>query len=192
MNKFDSTQYWIDRYKNGGDSGKGSYGIFGKLKSEFLNNFIERYEIKNVLELGCGEGDHLKNIPSSVEYLGHDVSDLIVKKNRKQFPNLKFTSSKNIKGKFDLTLSMDVILHLIDDEVYKDYMKNLFSKSKKYVIIYDADQDTTSFKMAPHNKYRKFTKDIPEEFKLISKFENPHKGENTKADFYVFRKNTDN
>jgi hypothetical protein len=65
-------------------------------------------------------------------------------------------------------------------------MKDLFRLSKKYVIIYSPDRDQIFSGI--HNKFRKFTSDVPKEFKLIELINNPYKGEYTQADFYIFKK----
>jgi len=187
---FNSDKYWEDRYKNGGNSGVASYGIYAEFKSDIINNTIKEYNIQNMCELGCGEGEHLNNI--TIDYTGYDVSKNVIDRNIKKYKgknNLLFTNdldSINSK-KFELTLSMDVILHLINDDVYYSYINNLFMLSDKYVIIYENDNDY-SIGMAKHNKYRKFSNDIPKNFKLINKINNPYKGKDTKADFYIFQK----
>ena len=37
---------------------------------------------------------------------------------------------------YELSLSLDVIYHILDDNEYKKYMEDLFKFSNKYVIIY--------------------------------------------------------
>ena len=41
----------------------------------------------------------------------------------------------------DLALSLDVIYHLVEDNVFEHYMQMLFKASNKYVIIYASDTD---------------------------------------------------
>lgn len=41
----------------------------------------------------------------------------------------------------DLTLSLDVIYHLIEDNVFFTYMDRLFDSSTKFVIIYSLNTD---------------------------------------------------
>lgn len=187
MNKFNSKQYWIDRYRlHRGNSGAGSYGIYAEYKAEIINNFLIQNNITTVLELGCGDGNQLSLLKPK-KYYGYDVSLLVVENNKIRFPNFIF--STNIDDfttmKYDLTLSMDVILHLIEDEVYEEYVNLLFSLSNNYVIIYSPDEDKDFHN---HCKFRTFTRDVPKEFKLIKKIINPHKGINTDADFFIFKK----
>lgn len=84
-----------------------------------------------------------------------------------------------------MVLSLDVIYHLIEDNNYYEYMKNLFFFSKKYVIIYSTNNNNNW--LSEHCKNRIFMNDISNNFKLINKIDNPLKGENTQSDFYFFK-----
>jgi hypothetical protein len=87
---------------------------------------------------------------------------------------------------------MDVIYHLIEDEVYEQYMDNLLDVGAEYLIIYSPDFNNDNF--APHVKARKFTdnKRLQEEYKLMLHHPNDYSTRNYKdgsfADWYVFRK----
>ena len=86
-----------------------------------------------------------------------------------------------------LALSLDVIYHLIEDDVFELYMKHLFSSSNRYVIIYSTDYD--EFTPFLHIKHRKFTEWIENnlpDWELIGYIENKYP-EETDADFYVYR-----
>ena len=183
-NKFSSKEYWIKRYDNGGNSGVGSFGQIAEYKASIINDFIEKKDLKSVLELGCGDGYQLSLFNVKL-YNGYDVSNKVVKDNQIKFSNYKFSTNIEDFTKQDLTISLDVILHLIEDSVYEDYMKMLFNMSNKYVIIYSANIDKD---FGNHCKYRNFTKDIPNNFKLIEKIENPFKGLDTQSDFYIYEK----
>ncbi|CAD7975624.1 unnamed protein product [Amoebophrya sp. A25] len=39
-------------------------------------------------------------------------------------------------GRFDVTLSMDVLYHLVEDDVYNSYIADLFGRARRYVIIF--------------------------------------------------------
>ena len=72
-----STEYWNDRYLNGGTSGQGSYGRLAEYKASFLNSLVSRYDIETVIELGCGDGSQLQLFEFK-SYLGFDVSQRAV------------------------------------------------------------------------------------------------------------------
>ena len=39
---FKSSNYWESRYKNGGNSGAGSYNQIAKFKTKIINDFIKK------------------------------------------------------------------------------------------------------------------------------------------------------
>lgn len=193
-----SPLYWDFRYKTGGNSGSGSYGRLARFKAEVINNFIEKEDIQNIIEFGHGDGNQLKLFKCK-EYTGIDVSKTVVNKCKKMFADdtsKKFYHTSEMPNIYaDLCLSLDVIYHLIEDDIFEEYMSNLFFHSKKYVIIYSSDKETPC--KAKHVKHRKFTawvqKHIPE-WKLINFIENRYPtGEsdannNSFANFYIYRK----
>jgi hypothetical protein len=92
-------------------------------------------------------------------YTGIDVSEFIISKCKEIFKDDKtktFIHVDNIDNelKAELVLSCDVIYHLIEEHVYKEYMEKLFSMSKKYVIIYAKNENINH---AVHVKFRKFS-----------------------------------
>lgn len=161
-----SARYWNERYVNGGDSGAGSYNRLAEFKAQIINEFVEKNHIKTVIEWGCGDGNQLSlaNYPS---YIGYDVSPYAIKICSNKFKkdsSKKFICSKSLFFKptiAELSLSLDVLYHLIEDDVFDKYMKQLFSSSKKYVIIYSCN-DTDHVTEAIHVKHRKFTQWIAE------------------------------
>lgn len=182
--KFNSKEYWENRYKSGGNSGAGSQGIIAEYKAQIINEFVEKNNIQTVCELGCGDVQFmLYNIP---EFTGYDVSKFIIERNKVNFKQYKFTDSIGELDSYDLTMSLDVILHLIEEDVYQEYMKNLFRLSKKYVLIYSPNRNEILGGI--HNKYREFLPDVPHDFNLIEFINNPHKGTLTQADFFIFKK----
>ena len=73
-----SEEYWEKRYALGKSSGVGSYSKYAVFKAEILNNFVEMYNIKTVIEYGCGDGNQLK-LAKYPHYLGFDVSSTAIK-----------------------------------------------------------------------------------------------------------------
>src|SRR5580704_5652224 len=68
-----SDQYWNDRYRNGGNSGPGSYNRLAYFKAEVLNQFIRDRGVEKVIEFGCGDGAQLR-LAEYPSYIGVDVS----------------------------------------------------------------------------------------------------------------------
>ncbi|PWL37268.1 hypothetical protein DKG77_16695 [Flagellimonas aquimarina] len=194
-----SKQYWEDRYKVGGNSGAGSYNRLAKFKAEIINSFVTEKNIETVVEFGCGDGNQLKFFRLK-SYTAYDVSNTIIEKCRETFKNDTSTSFFHVseyQGQtFDLSLSLDVIYHLIEDETFFQYMNNLFNASSNYVIVYSSNT-TENEETAVHVKHRKFTDWVEQnkpDFKLIKHVPNkfPFDKRNPKttsfADFYIFKK----
>jgi hypothetical protein len=153
-----SAQYWETRYREGGNSGAGSYTFFAEFKSEILNQFVLKYSVQNVMEFGCGDGNQLM-LAKYPHYTGFDVSNTAITKCKEAFKNdtsKEFYSMGAYKGeKAELVISLDVLYHLIEDDVFEKYMKTLFNASKRYVIIYSSDMEG---QIDEHVKHREFTK----------------------------------
>lgn len=154
-----SGQYWDDRYKLGGNSGAGSYNRLAEFKADILNKFVKDHAVNSVVEFGSGDGAQLK-IADYPNYIGYDVSHTAVAHSRALFkddPTKQFRHVGDLTPvQADLTLSLDVIYHLVEDGIFDSYMKRLFETSSRFVIIYasNIDQPDTG---ASHVRHRRFT-----------------------------------
>ena len=74
---FDSGRYWEQRYLSGDNSGSGSYNRLAQFKAEVLNDFVEKNNVSEVVEWGCGDGNQLK-LAKYPRYTGFDVSQKAV------------------------------------------------------------------------------------------------------------------
>ena len=194
-----SEAYWIKRYQQGGNSGAGSYHQLAAFKGEVLNSFVARHPIATIIEFGCGDGNQLKYLDFPA-YLGFDVSEVAIGQCRQLFqndPSKQFLLvSQAANHRADLTLSLDVIYHLIEDDTYRAHMASLFAASTHYVIIYACDDDQPA-NYAPHVKPRKFTEWVTKnrpDFRLIEHIPNRFPLEAGKtdttsfSDFYIYQK----
>jgi len=195
-----SNNYWEKRYKRGDNSGSGSYNNLAEFKGEVINEFVAKNNIRNVIEFGSGDGNQLKYFHFN-NYVGYDVSETAVSICRDLF---KGDQTKHFKlmntyqdEKAELTLSLDVIYHLVEDDVYKAYLERLFLASIQYVIIYSSNSDDHENNgKVPHVKHREFTGWVQknaQEFKLIEHIPNKYQyngdgSTTTYADFYIFKK----
>lgn len=192
--------YWENRYLGDRDSGPGSYGRLADFKAEILNSFVQENNIKTVIEYGCGDGNQL-SLANYPKYTGYDVSKKAIAICKEKFSDdinkeFKVISSKNATyQKAELTLSLDVIFHLIEDEVFNNYMKRLFETSTNYVIIYSSNYEAS---VAKHVRCREFTKwiasNVSNTWTLFQKIDNRYPMDeddpkNTSfADFYIYKK----
>lgn len=159
-----------------------------------LNKFVATHEIHTVIEFGCGDGNQLILVKYP-HYLGFDVSNTAILKCRELFKSDKqktFRLMSEYKGeKADLVLSLDVIYHLVEDNVYEHYMRTLFEASNRYVIIYSSNRDDNHGYEGVHIRHRKFTRWIQENLqnpKLVEHIPNryPYKGDYRKGSFSEF------
>jgi hypothetical protein len=200
-----SKLYWEQRYIHGGNSGAGSYGELAEFKAKIINNFIKLNRIQSAIEWGCGDGNQLSLINYPF-YVGVDVSRKAIKLCEQKF---RTDSTKKfyiyddairlkVKQKYYLSLSLDVIFHLIEDNIFNDYMNNLFLSSKKFVVIYSSNSDEL-VDSAPHVKHRKFTNWIRDNqgkdwflLKIIKNkypMDRDNPLETSFSDFYIYQKN---
>ena len=191
-----SADYWELRYKKKGNSGSGSYGQLAEFKANTLNNFVKENKISTVIEFGCGDGNQLR-FADYYSYIGFDVSETCVHQckkifkddNSKQFFHLREFNNHQA----ELTLSLDVIYHLIEDQVFNTYMKNLFESSTRYVVIYSSNFDQYEGFHVKHRKFTDWVNKNAKQYKLIKKITNKYPysvaDDNTSfADFYFYKK----
>lgn len=194
-----SKKYWEERYASGGNSGVGSYDKFAVFKAEIINTFVARHEVISVIEFGCGDGNQLE-LANYHRYLGLDVSETVITLCKEKFAfdaNKTFKLMKEYNEEVaDLSLSLDVIYHLVEEEVFNDYMRALFKAASRYVIIYSSDSDDNAGCEGSHERHRRFTKWIQEnvsDWKMLDHIPNryPYKGDyktGSFADFYIYEK----
>jgi SAM-dependent methyltransferase len=189
--QFRSSDYWESRYAKGGNSGDGSYGQFAQFKADTLNDFVSVNKVESVVEFGCGDGNQL-SLAKYPHYVGIDVSPTAVARCRelfredssKQFWTPEEIQSPSIKG--DLVLSLDVIYHLVEDEVYNRYMRSLFAAANRFVIIYSDNQESEDKERHVH--HRKFTESIEKNeqgWRLLNRIPNRL---GSWSDFWIYEK----
>ena len=193
--------YWTRRYASGGNSGAGSYGKFAEFKAEVINGFVAESGVHSVIEFGCGDGAQLE-LARYPEYIGFDVSTHALDRCRARFgsdPHKKFALTTDYANeRADLTLSLDVVYHLVEDAVFDAYMRRLFGSANRYVIVYSSNYDERADTAVPHIRHRDFVKWVSRnclDWALLSHIPNryPYEGDHsagTFADFYVFARNS--
>lgn len=195
----DSERYWIDRYRDGGNSGPGSYLQLAEFKAEIVNAFVCENNVATVIEHGCGDGNQLL-LAKYPSYLGFDVSPKAIQLCRRKFrhDNSKrfMLSSEYSNEAAMLTLSLDVIFHLVEDGAFVSYMTRLFKSSQRFVIIYSSNTDENQVDQPAHVRHRRFTDWIESElheWELTRYIRNQHPfaGDprtGSFSDFYFFAK----
>ncbi|OJY86100.1 MAG: hypothetical protein BGP23_04705 [Lysobacterales bacterium 66-474] len=158
----ESSKYWEDRYRLGGESGEGSRGMNAEYKASVINRFIAEHDVRSLIEFGCGDGVQLDMFNASA-YIGVDVSRTVIQQCRTRFSNdasKRFILTNDYVGEGgDLSLSLDVIFHLVEDPVYNTYLERLFAAAERYVLIYSTSTDLRDTGV-PHVRHRDVAADV--------------------------------
>jgi cyclopropane fatty-acyl-phospholipid synthase-like methyltransferase len=193
-----SSSYWEQRYRRGGTSGAGSFGRLAEFKADTLNGLVARMGIESVIEFGCGDGAQL-SLAAYPRYVGIDVARSSISACRRRFAGdatKRFYLTRERPadlGRFDLVLSLDVIYHLVEDNVFDDYLHSLFAHAGRFVVIYSSNKFDASD--APHIRHRLFTSWIETHAPQWRKtgylpnkypFDPAQPAETSFADFYFF------
>ena len=192
-----SENYWENRYRRGGHSGAGSYNRLAEFKAEVVNEFVAAHAIESVIEFGSGDGAQLA-LAKYPHYTGVDVSATVLESTRRMFADdasIRFLHTTDVTGndRAELALSLDVVYHLVEDDVFDGYMRQLFGAATRNVIIYASNEDKPW--PDPHVRHREFTKWVERhqpEFVLTRTIPNAYPysdrdpDSTSFADFYVF------
>ena len=194
---FHSSRYWEDRYRAKGNSGAGSYGVFAEYKAEVINKIVAEKGVRSVIEIGCGDGNQASKLNVG-KYLGVDVSKTAIARCKDIFrgdATRRFVHLSNLKKQTaDLTMSLDVIYHLVEDEVFEAHMRLLFERADAYVLIYSTNIDKQEG-LGRHVRHRRFTEWIEQHIPgvvLVETIKNQLPAEafspgDLPADFFLYR-----
>ena len=189
-----SQRYWEHRYAQGGNSGAGSSGVLAEYKAGVLNAFVETHGIQTVVELGCGDGQQLL-FAKYPAYTGLDIAPSAVARCRDLFSgdaNKPFgiydpEHFEPADFQADMAISLEVIFHLTEENVYQLYMQHLFALAQRWVVVFSSDEADRTSGIFPHFRQRKFSDDVPEGWVLRERIKNPHR-ERSVSDFFVFER----
>lgn len=200
-----SAEYWERRYARGQTSGVGSRGEIAEYKATYLNAFVQEHDVESVIEFGCGDGYQL-GLAEYPRYIGVDVSPTVLRSCVEAFgddPTKSFFgySTGGFSDRLgllrsDLAMSLDVVFHLVEDDVYDQYMRDLFAAATRYVIVFSPDGSLPGgLESAPHVRGREFTRWVSQhapQWRLAHVEPSPFDTEGelrTAAQFHVFELN---
>jgi len=167
-------EYWEKRgqvYKK-----EYEYSESSKRQEKVLVEYLKSLSFDSVLEFGCGFGRItkivLENFPIK-KYVALDLSadQLLNAKNLcKEFDNVTFVQSTiqdfNPDEKFDIVLGIEVLLHVLPDEI-NDVIRKLVNHTNKHLVHVDWYENTPPKIRSPHNFIHNYKK-IYENIKSIS------------------------
>jgi SAM-dependent methyltransferase len=201
---FDPTIYWQWRYRAGGNSGAGSRGRLADFKAAIVNDLIAANRVRTMIDFGCGDGVQMAMLGAAqadLEYLGVDVSPEALAFCRSRAggdPRRRFMDWADFIAEIslpvaDLTISMDVIYHLTDDEIFHTYLDHLFGCARQLVLIYASNLEARPLDI--HVRHRRFTDTVRHrypEWRLAAilpnrfGFDPARPNETSFADFYIY------
>jgi SAM-dependent methyltransferase len=194
----DSASYWESRYALGQSSGVGSYEQLAAFKADVLNGFVAEHGVRSVLELGCGDGAQLA-LARYPAYQGYDVASSAVSLCRKRFrrdATKSFGSLEDFaeqRPQADLALSLDVVFHLVEDEVFDQHLRDLFGAARRFACVYSSNDERPD--VGAHVRHRVFTRWVTDNrpgWQLVRHVPNPFRGEleGAVADFWFYARPT--
>lgn len=195
-----SLLYWDERYRRGASSGSGSYGRLAEFKAEIVNGILADLGAVTVAEWGCGDGAQLQLLETA-SYIGIDASPTVVESCKRKYAHdlsrgfLTLEEARVIQPQADVSLSLDVVFHIVENDLYERYMRDLFQSARRAVIIYSSNEEDGEWD-GSHVRHRCFTRWIDSEmptWRLAEKVPNRYPfsaddPQNTSfCDFYVYR-----
>jgi SAM-dependent methyltransferase len=192
---FSSREYWDSRYRTGGTSGAGSAGRLARFKAAVVNGFIAGNDIRSVIDVGCGDASQLALLELPADYIGVDASPTALNRCAERFPGRRFIAPEALRtlAPAELTLSLDVIYHLVEDEAFAAGMRTLFAWATRFVVIYASNRDARW--SSPHVRHRRFTDHVAAtepDWRLLAHLPNPwpydpaRPDDTSFADFFVY------
>lgn len=156
-NENEILSFFSDRFEKEGNVGWGSTPEFAWLsqKQQALES-IAKPEYR-VLDLGCGDFGVIKDVLQRIpmDYIGIDGSQYLIDHNKEKYgqsANIDFMVkpfSELIKEKVekDIIIAFDVLFHIIEDKLYKDLIKWIFSQNSKYILMtyHEVEEKTQSY-----------------------------------------------
>jgi SAM-dependent methyltransferase len=103
-----------------------------------------RAGVQRVVDFGCGDGNQL-SLAEYPSYVGLDVSGRVIEKTSARFADdesksfIWYDPTRSVnRGAItgDLVLSLDVILHLVEDATLDAYLLNLDRAGSRYAVVY--------------------------------------------------------
>jgi SAM-dependent methyltransferase len=137
---FNNRNFWNQRYTTDLEkgSGPGSRGDSLRFKREIIKSLVLEHKILSILDIGCGDIAILDDVDIS-SYVGLDISDVIIERNRALRPNWTFLC-EDLTGPFvppsaELVLCLDVLIHQRRRRDYLTLLEKALHSGSKVVLL---------------------------------------------------------
>ena len=114
----------------------------------FAREIADKYDLKSILDIGCGSGFKLLKYLSDRTTIGVDVAETCARL-QKRYPKRRWAISDfsaTVTPKADLVIASDVIEHLADPDELLDFIVRV---APKYVVISTPDRNL--LRLGTHN-----------------------------------------
>ena len=145
--------YWVENasgifsYKSLFNKKSGPSGVGGLRENslpflEFLQNFIDKHEIRCIIDLGCGDFLSMRHIkiPDDAHYLGIDIVDELIADNSRKYSrkNIEFKAIDNLedfeKYSSDLLIVKDTMQLWTLNQIHH-FIKHILPRHRYTIIV---------------------------------------------------------
>lgn len=131
---------WNKHYENGGKSAEdNNYLEPTRWKHDILNRYYTPGK-DTIIDVGCGDLQFWNGyLRPEDRYMGIDISQEIINRHRKNHPNQHFITSSSDQGwdiSADVVICIDMLYHILDDDVYIKTLQNIKRYAKRNILIF--------------------------------------------------------
>jgi trans-aconitate methyltransferase len=154
MPPFDQAEYWRSRHRRLRGDPRSVGNLGSSLEESERSQAVVQRTVKeaarmlkparSVLDLGCGYGRVSRSFTDEgYEYLGVDVSEDAVEAARRANPSAKFVvsdlSAWSPDRRFDVVVALYVLVHFVDDDIWRRLLEKIFGWLRDGGVILLAD-----------------------------------------------------
>jgi SAM-dependent methyltransferase len=140
---FDNREFWNRRYADDPTlgSGIGSRGANLLHKKKVIEEFLQKAAPATVLDVGCGDHEVLRQVSELPGYIGLDVSEVVVARNRRLFPQRRFECLDFVhcatpeEFRADVVLCMEVLIHQHRREQFDGLLRNIVTAAVRGGLV---------------------------------------------------------
>jgi hypothetical protein len=183
-----SAAYWKDHYRQHATPAESAFGRVADFKARVLRDFINRRDTESVIDWGCGDASPMILLECP-HYTGVDICLDVITRCKREFKTdarkhfMLATEAKRAGVIAELALSLDVIYHLVEDDVFEAHMRALTESSTHFIGICSSDKDAPG--RASHVRHRSFSAWIARhtpQWKRVEFVRNPYPYDKANAD----------
>lgn len=139
--------------------GRGSYPKFNKMYCRLLEHMLKKYDIKSVVDYGCGNletyKDNLNWQELGIEYSGYDAHEGCVAELKKRYPQYTFgvVELQTLPPAADAIIVKDLLIHWFDHDITW-FFEEAVKKYKYIISMHDTTEQGYPSKNVRVGSYR--------------------------------------